>query len=744
MADATVFEFALSKNDRPTLFFIDGLDEYEGYKAELLSLIDKLTKFKVKVCLSSRYEKPFTTTFRDLDFQFRMEVLNQPGIYAYAKAILETTLRPSDKKGRSVLDTACKDIAQSSSGVFLWAHFAVSEVIDRMCEGYKIEERWIRTIVNSMPPELEDVYARMFQSMKDKDKNASGIILALIDSAAGSDLEISELFEAALLAGNAFRSLDENINAEDLGNFRRYLETVGAGLIHCFGPNSEDDEDDDSAERYVFQPVIYVTMIHRSLKTYLDSAGWRQLFGEQRAADSHHELWLNICHDYLAGKHVKWIAPAGLQDDIRGGFSQPTDQIELAGSIVGLRIYVNTFLPHHAYRYEQETAKSSRPLIQEVLDPQFVQEHFRMTLQRISRVSCFDCMALVEDLNHVTVHCSDVQLAISHALRLYVDEALSDHLEAFKSDSFVSAVVVADSTLKPPGDEFHVPNQHSGHARASEECATLPLDGPRASPLASAVFWQCRQPSSEFSMIILLLAPHSSRLKDVDILMAIRKLSMLEIEALLIHFPNGPLYLCSTVLNHNIAFYGHWFQESNRMATEQSYGPLWEVVRRDDVESIAELLRFFLNRGENINSRCGPRGTVFHSVAENQLLFADYYRSGEELEFVFGILIAHGADIQATGPEGNVLEYVWKGAHVEYYGDSGVLLGSFTSLVKSLIKMGATNSARDPNGMIPSKARMLAVAKAGTPCEEDVDYYFHGRCSDSELEVYFRELDGLS
>jgi len=277
LADATVFEYALNRNDRFTLLFVDGLDEYEGYKSELLSLIDKITKFKVKVCLSSRFEKPSTTTFKDLRFQFRMEELNKPGIYAYAKRMFETTLRPSNDKEQLTLTSASRDIANSSSGVFLWARFAVLDVINRVCEGHQIEYGWVRTIIHSMPPELKDVYARIFQSMRDKDKNASGIILALIDSAVGLDLEISELFEATLLAGNLFRSLGDNINAEDLSNFRLYLETVGAGLIHCF---SRDSDDDDGAERYVFQPVIYVTMIHRSLKTYLDSAGWRQLLGE--------------------------------------------------------------------------------------------------------------------------------------------------------------------------------------------------------------------------------------------------------------------------------------------------------------------------------------------------------------------------------------------------------------------------------------------------------------------------------
>jgi len=439
---------------------------------------------------------------------------------------------------------------------------------------------------------------------------------------------------------------------------------------------------------------------------------------------------------------VRWVAPAGLQVDICGEFFQPQDRAQLVGSIVGLREYVYSFLPHHAYGYEQETVKSSRPLIQKVLVPQFVQEHFRLTMERMSRMSCFECGALIEDLNHVTVHCSDVQLAISHCLSLYVDEALRQHPEAFKSDSFVSAVVVADPKKESPEEESYLPKKYPRLARASGECVAAPLDGPRASPLATAVFWQCSEPSSELSELILLLAPHSSRLKDVDMLMAIRTLSVLEIKALLVHFPQGPLYLYSTVVNHKVAFSGHWFEESKRTATERLYGPLWEVVRRNDIDSVAEILQLFLNRGEKINARCGPNGTIFHSIAENQLLFADEPWSREELEVVFGMLVSHGADITTPGPEGNVLEYVWKEAHMESHRSLGFEM-QFSSLVRSLIDMGATNSVCDPNGLIPSTARMLAVAEDRRPSKDDREYYFHGTCSDPQAEAYRRQLDGL-
>jgi len=740
LADATIFDYALNKNDQPTLLFVDGLDEYAGYKPELLSLVDRITRFNVKVCLSSRYEKPFTITFKDLRFQFRMDELNEPGIYAYAKHVLKTTLRPSDDEERT-LNTASEDIAYSSSGVFLWARFAVSNVVDRVCEGRHIEYGWIHTIIHSMPPELEDVYARIFQLISAKDKRACGIILALIDTAK-YELELSELFEATLLAGNDFGSLNGDVTGKDLKNFQRYLEAVGSGLIQCF-PLGHGEA------YYRLRPVLRIRIVHRSIKTYLDSRGWKQLFGEQQALESHHELWLNICHDFLAGKRVRWVVPAQIRGNSCDRTLQPMNQKQLTDCVpfnAGLYDYVHTFLPFHAYRYEQEAAKSSRPLIQKILDPQFVQNHLRITSEcwrTTSRAFCLECNAVLPKSHAVARHCSDLQLAISHCLSLYVEEALNHHPEAFESDSFVSAAVVADSDLTILTGTVYSPKPYLYRADSSEIWMKSHLNGPRASPLATAVFWNCHLPSPERSRLVLLLAPHSSRLRELDMLVAIRSLSVLEIEALLIRFPQGPLFLTSVLRNNHVASLGNSFRDSNRMAAEYHYGPLWDTVRRDDIKSVAAILRLFLDRGEMINVQCGPKGTVFHSVAEHQLLSGRLPR--KKLELMFGMLMAHGADINATGPEGNVLEYVWKEAHVEDYDRRfGTRMRSFAALVMALIRMGARNSAHDPNGLIPSKARMLAVAESDEPSEEDIGYYFDGRCSYPEAEAYRRQLDGLS
>ncbi|KAG9755457.1 hypothetical protein KCU73_g5407, partial [Aureobasidium melanogenum] len=312
LADASVLEYVLEKIEQPSLFFVDGLDEYQGHKPDLLNLINNITKYKVKVCLSSRYEKPFTIAYKDLEFQFRMDVLNKPGIYAYSQTTFAANLYPSHFEELYALQRAAETIAESSTGVFLWARFAVAQVIDRVCDGHEIEEAWIQSIIAAMPPDLEEVYALIFQSMNEEHKEACSIILQLINSAE-RDLELSELFEAAIIAGVGFRPLEKSVTSQDLNGFERYIGVVGAGLVECFPTYKKTWEYDDTDSEEGYDEItprptglIAVRVIHRSVQTYLSRRGWKELLGEQRTLGSQHKFWLNVCTDFLAGKRVVW------------------------------------------------------------------------------------------------------------------------------------------------------------------------------------------------------------------------------------------------------------------------------------------------------------------------------------------------------------------------------------------------------------------------------------------------------
>src|ERR1700710_1591243 len=77
------------------------------------------------------------------------------------------------------------------------------------------------------------------------------------------------------------------------------------------------------------------------------------------------------------------------------------------------------------------------------------------------------------------------------------------------------------------------------------------------------------------------------------------------------------------------------------------------VARREysgDMESVIDL---FLQRGEDTNSQCGPFGSALHGWLEVGLGYKDYRSE------VLRMLVRKGANVNAEGPMGKPLEYLW-------------------------------------------------------------------------------------
>lgn len=700
LGDASVLEYVLEANKQPLVFFIDGLDEYQGNKPELLSLINSITKFKVKVCLSSRYEKPFTIAYKNVEFQFRMDILNNPGICAYSESIFATISCPLKPNERRALQRAAKTIAEISAGVFLWARFATSEVFDRVYDGHEIEDTWIQSIITHMPPDLEEVYARILQSMKEEYKEAFGIIFQLINSAE-RELELSDLYEATVIAGVEFRSLEKSVTSQDLDGFRRYIGVVGAGLVECFpterdGRFSEDNGagDGETPDR---PEASSVRLIHKSVQTYLSKRGWGEILGEQRALGSQHKLWLEICTDFLAGKRVNWSVPQ---------LKRENDVGEIVPCST-FYYYARTFLLQHAYRFEQETLSSSRPLIREALNDEFVHDHVRCSRRHINVTDEDMCGRItIYPPNFSDILCSDVHLAVCHRLFFYLEDASAHCPRSIDPGSLVETITILPSRPSYPD------------RRETRE--TLSRIRPRASALAVALVclnferdWEKRW---ERSKLMLSLVPHTSRLEDDIMLFAIHGARKTEIGALLTLFPERPLRLRSRLLLQGTV----WF-DYRGVTYEPSFGPLWEIGGRSDIEETTEVLRLLLAEGEDINSLCGPLGTVLHSVVINLLDTSEFNKI--RFESMFRLLIAHGADINAAGLNGTVLDYVWKLAHEDlrkmFESNS-----QYPPMIESLISMGAKKTKCDPNGLIPSEVQMLTLARNKGPSIEDKQHYF--------------------
>jgi hypothetical protein len=197
---------------------------------------------------------------------------------------------------------ATNSIVEKSAGVFLWARFAVQEVIDTVCNGGAVELP-LQTIIDRMPSELEQVYARIFRSFKNDDsKRACGLMLQLID-AAQQDLQLTTLFEAMLVAGDSFRPLTEMMGVKDLDNFERRICAVGGGLVEIIPDAPLDSDGATIGNSYVAKST---RIIHRTVQTYLGNTGWIELLDKPLALGSQQRLWIETCTSFLAGKRVKW------------------------------------------------------------------------------------------------------------------------------------------------------------------------------------------------------------------------------------------------------------------------------------------------------------------------------------------------------------------------------------------------------------------------------------------------------
>lgn len=711
---AKIFQHVLGEGDQAALLLLDGLDEYAGHKPELVGLIKDITRYRVKICVSSRNEVPFSSAYRDITWKLYMDRVNGAGIETYAHRKLTDAWDPKGAEEKEVLDDAAKTISYNSSGVFLWARFAVSDILDMLIVHQTLAQGWIRSVIDNMPADLEARYAHTFDNIAPQNRRPCGIIFQLVNAARRS-LLVSELFEAALLAGISFNSLNGPIQSKEVDAFERYVGIVTCGLIEPVLQLPDDPEEPH-------EEALHLRTIHRTVQTYLHKAGWKQLLGEMPLPGFQQILWIQVCKLFFAGKGARWPDADDNEDSLRSqAFGSVNTKIEVVEELghgpVGdfqrssskchsIRNYAYDQVLGHASQYEQEAERSCRPLIHGIMTPTWLKQHLdnhkgRHTVWTPRGVDKFALFG------------SDVHIAVLYGLIYYLKEALHQFPTMISSNTepFISAMR-AHRTRKSIGQR-------------------KPLsDVKRPSLLATAVWCLSHYETRLGAEIIRFLAPISPRLHDLDMLMAIVELPTSEIEVLLARYPLGPLTLRSTLLFYDID-----------MLEQAEYpdftcGPLWAVGQRmNDVHENRAVLRLFLDRGEDIDGQCGPFGTVLHSVVAVIDQF-DYWSDAAELSV--RSFIEFGANVHTRVTQGNVLEFAWKQAHTE------TITGQFGSpacgaLIKLFIDMDVANAVCDPNGEVPSKERTLALSGKDVPSPEDMSLYYYGtiaRSSEWSIDEY--------
>jgi hypothetical protein len=380
----------------------------------------------------------------------------------------------------------------------------------------------------------------------------------------------------------------------------------------------------------------------------------------------------------------------------------------------------------HALEYERETQWSSRTLLRSTLNALILSDSDWDLIAAHYRTERY-----LPNFDHRRLLCSDIHIATLFGLCLYVEEALA------QSPAILTTYVESFTSIMPLGSvprRLRTPRRRPPLQRLSG-----------ASLLATATYGSIIRmhhlPEQSKMLGLLAGALLSPRLNDSDMLVAIRHLTETEITALLVKFPSGQLKLRPSLLCHRSRPDELYVTSRGEHDTDFTYNPLWAIGERiqdsidihehscSDPEGPLGILDLFLRRGEDINSKCGPAGTFLHASVRYFCLgrYDPFIHEGwpDIVKTFLGNLIARGADLKATGPHGNVLEYTWKQAHIDYR-------PRHPHLIKLLVDLEVPNSICDPNGQVPSRESMLAVSEENRPDALDMSLYYYGIPTRSE------------
>lgn len=145
---------------------MDGLDEFDGDKSKLVSLIHTLGKYEhVKVCVSSRPWTVFEDGFRQQP-SLMLQHLTHNDILIYTRETLkkEPAFRELSWGDPSNASELIRNITRKASGVFLWVVLTVDSLIKGLTDGDRVQDLEAR--LDEIPEELEDLFRKMLHGLK--------------------------------------------------------------------------------------------------------------------------------------------------------------------------------------------------------------------------------------------------------------------------------------------------------------------------------------------------------------------------------------------------------------------------------------------------------------------------------------------------------------------------------------------------------------------------------------------------
>ncbi|KAI1807707.1 hypothetical protein F4811DRAFT_549472 [Daldinia bambusicola] len=150
-------------------FFIDGMDEYEEDKTDLVNLVETIQAFasfpNLKLCVSSRPWSIFADAFgQDPKLSLKVEDLTRDDIRQYVYGKFEENkhfvlLRNKDPIALELVEEIC----ERAKGVFLWVYLVVRDLLVGFTNGDSA--RFLKTRLEGFPEDLDSFFRHMINAI---------------------------------------------------------------------------------------------------------------------------------------------------------------------------------------------------------------------------------------------------------------------------------------------------------------------------------------------------------------------------------------------------------------------------------------------------------------------------------------------------------------------------------------------------------------------------------------------------
>jgi hypothetical protein len=253
--------------DTKFCFFIDGLDEYEGFDRDIAKLIKSLASSdSVKVCLASRPHNVFLSVFgRDPKLMFYIHDFTDRDIRHYIQTVLEENPDFVERKQQEPqnYNQLAEYIRAHANGVFLWVYLVVLQVLDGMENRDRMSD--LQKRLERLPTDLRALFTHMLDSV-DESYHEQQARMLLIACAATRPLSLSA-YSFLDVEVPDFPLRAPVVSLEPDVVIRRLEDMKSQVFARCKLLLEAEERSDDDLEDIYFR--WHVTFLHRTVQDYL-------------------------------------------------------------------------------------------------------------------------------------------------------------------------------------------------------------------------------------------------------------------------------------------------------------------------------------------------------------------------------------------------------------------------------------------------------------------------------------------